>query len=219
MSSSARREATVQVARAARALARTGLVHAFGHVSIRVGAYVVITPTAPPLSEVAPEDVLSVPVGRAGEHERLPLEHPLHLAIYRARSDVGAICRVHGEAIAAWSVVGVPPLLHGFGGMVEPVAWWDDPALITSGAAKEVAARLGDAPAMLLRGNGAVVVGRSLTQAMARAWALEDRCRVALMAGGAGRPLTTDELRRRSAWYPAEEERIARWLLVTGERG
>lgn len=146
--------------------------------------------------------------------ERAPLESPLHLAIYSARTDVRAVCRIHGPAIAVWSTLGIPPLLHGFGGIAEPIAWWHDPVLVASERAARLAAdALGQTAGMILRGNGAVVVGRDLEQALARAWALEERCRVALAAGQGARVLTPAELELRASWFDAEERRIAAWLL------
>ncbi len=204
------------VARAARALARAGLVHAFGHVSVRVGDRAILTPTSPPLDRVEAADVVEMPLAgdRTRLPERAPLESPLHLAIYGARADVRAVCRIHGPAVAVWSTLGIPPLLHGFGGIVEPIAWWDDPALIASKRIAERAAGiLGQAAGMILRGNGAVAVGRDLEQALARAWALEDRCRVALAAGQGARVLSSANLALRASWFEAEERRIAAWLL------
>ncbi|MDP9209915.1 MAG: class II aldolase/adducin family protein, partial [Actinomycetota bacterium] len=172
-----------EVALVARVLARLGFVHAFGHVSARApaGERVLLTPTYPPLGALAAADVLELDqdgrvLGGAAGHR--PLEAPLHLAVYAARPDVGAICRVHAPAVAVSAAVGeVPPLLHGFGGMVEPVAVWDDPDLVAGGpVGGRVAGVLGDAPAMLLAGNGGLTVGADLDQALARAWCLEDRC-------------------------------------------
>ena len=63
--------------------------------------------------------------------------------------------------------------------MVEPVAFWGDPDLVTAEPlAGRAAAALGGAPAMLLAGNGGLTVGADLNQALARAWCLEERCRV-----------------------------------------
>ena len=212
------------VALVARVLARLGLVHAFGHVSTRVAAAgswrVLLTPTFPPRGEVAAADVLELDQGGRvlrGAGGVVPLEAPLHLGVYAARPDVGAVCRLHGPALAAFAAPGAaPPLLHGFGGMVEPVAFWDDPDLV---AGEPVAARgagvRGPAPALLLAGNGGLTVGADLDQALARAWCLEDRCRVALAAGDRGRPLTPEALARRRRWYDAESARLARWLRRT----
>jgi HCOMODA/2-hydroxy-3-carboxy-muconic semialdehyde decarboxylase len=214
------------VALVARVLARLGLVHAFGHVSARVplgsaGRWaVLLTPTFPALGEVEAGDLLELAATgrmRRGPAGRRPLEAPLHLAVYAARPEVGAVCRLHGPAVAAFAATGAaPPLLHGFGGMVEPVAWWDDPDLVAGEAdAAKVAAALGDAPAMLLAGNGGLTVGADLDQALARAWCLEDRCRVALTAGPLARPLSPEALARRRRWYDAETTRLARWLRHT----
>jgi HCOMODA/2-hydroxy-3-carboxy-muconic semialdehyde decarboxylase len=186
----------------------------------RADGLVLLTPTVPPLADLEPGDLLELEVsGRVlrGEVGRRPLEAPLHLAIYAARPDVGAICRVHGPAVAASAALGAaPPLLHGFGGMVEPVAVWDDPDLVAGGpVAGRVAGALGDAPALLLAGNGGLTVGADLDQALARAWCLEDRCRVALAAGDRARPLTGEALGRRRRWYDAETARLARRLRQT----
>jgi HCOMODA/2-hydroxy-3-carboxy-muconic semialdehyde decarboxylase len=209
------------VALVARALARLGFVHAFGHVSARAGGRVLLTPTAPPLGEVAAGEVLELsPDGRVlrGVAGNRPLEAALHLALYGAQPEVGAICRVQAPAVTAYATLGAaPPLLHGFGGMVEPVARWDDPDLVTDGpVARRVAAALGGAPAMLLAGNGGLTVGADLDQALARAWCLEDRCRVALAAGDRSRPLPAEALERRRRWYDAETARLARWLRAAG---
>jgi ribulose-5-phosphate 4-epimerase/fuculose-1-phosphate aldolase len=182
---------------------------------------VLLTPTFPPLGELAAADVLALDRGGRvvrGAAGVLPLEAPLHLAVYAARPDVGAICRLQGPGVAAFATTGgAPPLLHGFGGMVEPVTFWNDLDLVaTEPVAGRVAAALGDAPAMLLAGNGGLTVGADLDQALARAWCLEDRCRVALAAGDRARPLSPEALDRRRRWYDAETGRLARWLRATG---
>jgi HCOMODA/2-hydroxy-3-carboxy-muconic semialdehyde decarboxylase len=217
--------AAAEVAEVARILAGLGFVHAFGHVSARAEAaeLVLLTPTFPPLGELEAGAVLALDrAGRVvgGRVEHRPLEAPMHLAVYAARSDVGAICRVHGPASAAFACTGTaPPLVHGFGGIVEPVAIWDDPDLVAGQpAAERLAGALGAAPALLLRGNGALTVGADLNQALARAWCLEDRCRVALAAGDRALPLSPGELDRRRRWYDAETARLARWLRHSAGR-
>jgi HCOMODA/2-hydroxy-3-carboxy-muconic semialdehyde decarboxylase len=178
---------------------------------------ILLTPTNSPLGTLAPDELLELDGGGelgSGVPASCPLEAPMHIAIYARRGDVGGICRIHPPAAAAWACTGTsPPLLHGFGGIVEPVAVWDDPDLITSvAAAGKVAAALGEAPALLLRGNGALTVGATLDEALARAWCLEDRCRTALALGDLARPLTPDELERRRRWYDTETARLASWL-------
>ena len=211
---------SARTAAVARILARVGLVHAFGHVSARSPDGFVITPTFPPLAAVAEGDLLAVAPGGSlqdGDGQRLPLEAPMHAAIYAARPDVGAICRIHGRATAAWaSRPEPPPILHGFGGIVEPVAAWPDPDLVSDAAAGAgVAEALGSGRAILLRGNGGLTVGCDLPEAAARAWCLEDRCEVAERTAGAGRSISAQDLVRRARWYNAETARLWSWMLAT----
>jgi HCOMODA/2-hydroxy-3-carboxy-muconic semialdehyde decarboxylase len=204
------------IARCARILHRLGLVNAFGHVSARDDDRVWITPTLPPLADVTGRNVLdaSVPVSSR------PLEAPMHLAVYAERPDVGAICRIHGEWTSAMAAKReVPMLLHGFGGIVEPLGLWPDPDLIAdSEAAHNVVKVLGpDGAGVILAGNGAFVVGADLPEAMARAWCLEDRCRVALrLIGASVQPFRRKkELEPRGRWYAAETARLWAWLDAT----
>ncbi len=195
------------VARAARLLAAAGLVEGFGHVSARDGEGFVITSTAP-LGTMRPEDVAG-----PGAPDR-PLETPLHAAVYAARPDVGAICRIHSPAAVAWGARGqAPPPVHGLGLLAGSVATGDDTDLVTGDdAAARAAAALGDADVLLPRANGAVCTGRDLPEACVRAWFLEERARVALDAGPSARPLDADELAARSRHLPMEIARAWRWL-------
>jgi ribulose-5-phosphate 4-epimerase/fuculose-1-phosphate aldolase len=212
-------DARTRVVVVARILAGTGLVHAFGHVSVRSDHGFLLTPVTPPLGALDPEDIRSLCQDGSpldGDRARVPLEAPMHAAVYAGRPDVSAICRIHGRATAAWaSRRDAPPLLHGFGGIVEPVAMWPDADLIADAeAGGGVAATLGASPAVLLRGNGGLAVGRDLPEAAARAWCLEDRCEVAERAGTAGVPFSADELARRNRWYEKETARLWAWLLA-----
>lgn len=198
-----------EVARAARLLARAGLVEGFGHVSARTDGGFVITSTAP-LAGMRPSDVAP-----AGAPDR-PLETPLHAAVYRARPDVAAICRTHSPAAVAWGARGqVPPVVHGLGGLSGTIAAGPDTDLVVDADAGDAAAAaLGEADILLPRANGAVCTGESLRVALVRAWFLEERARVALDAGPSARPLDDDELRARSRHFPAETARAWQWLAV-----
>ncbi|MDO8211863.1 class II aldolase/adducin family protein [Conexibacter sp. CPCC 206217] len=209
------------VARVARVLAGAGLVGAFGHVSARAvgGDGFLLTSTDPLASHAEASvhllDVAGAPVS-AGDNGGVPLEAPLHAAIYAARADVGAICRTHSPAAVVWGVrATVPPLLHGLGGLAGNVVSWtaDDDLVTTTAAAQEAAAALGTADCLLIRANGSVVTGATLEQATVRAWFLEERARVALEAGpDAVVPTGVDA---RSRHHAAEEARAWRWLEET----
>lgn len=205
------------VASAARLIARAGLVEAFGHVSARVGEMMLITSTAP-LEAAQAAGIHRIPVAPGHDPEgdaAVPLEWPLHAAVYRARPDLGAICRTHSAAaVAVGATGGTPRLLHGLGGLagdISPSAESID--LVTAEPAADLlAAELGGADCLILRANGAVATGASLERAVVRAWFLEERCRVALAAGTEAEEIAEPAAIERARWYPKEIERAWRWL-------
>ncbi|WP_439569720.1 class II aldolase/adducin family protein [Sphingopyxis sp.] len=210
-----------QVRLAARALASAGLVHAFGHCSARIGgdSFLVCAPF--PMGRIADEvgTVVSLegplPEGVLGEVR-------IHREIYRRRPDVGGICRIMPPALMALSVAGLVPVpRHGIGAYFKAVPLWDDPRLLRDDAAAAgLAEMLGDVPALVMRGNGAVVAGETLPQAVTLAWFLEDAARVeqsvramGLDAGEAR--LSPEEIDARQIWSGGVVERM--WRHLTGE--
>ena len=171
------------VAATARTLARLGFVSAFGHVSAREGADVVITSTEP-MAVATADSVLRVRGGSPRQPGQ-PLETPLHLEIYAARPEVGAICRCHSPYAVLWGALPeLPPLRHGLGGLAGGVGLHPDPELVCDPArALAATAALGDGHSLLLAANGSLSVGADLEEALARAWYFEDRCWVAWVAG------------------------------------
>lgn len=207
------------VAASARMLASAGLVEAFGHVSARTEGGFLITGTGP-MFEAGPDDVILVEGGApvAGPVETLPLETPMHQAVYEARPDVRAICRGHPPYAVVWGVGTEPlPLLHGLGGM----AGWEVQVYPGIGLVKSpeegraVTAALGRDFAVLLRANGCLAVGEDLAEAAVRLWYLEERARVAVQAraaavGTGGAP--TQDWAARLGDSSAEMVRAKRWL-------
>lgn len=198
-------------------LVRAGLVEAFGHVSARMDGGMAIT-SVRPLGSAAVDDVVlcdDAGVPRTGPGRELPLETALHVAVYRARDDVQAICRGHPPAVVAWGTgTAALPLYHGLGGLaglLVPVH--PDIDLVTNrsrGAA--VARTLGDGDAVLLRANGALAVGADLSEAATRLYFLEERARVAGAAPDA-EPVDAAHWRRRTRHSPAELRRAIRWFV------
>jgi len=72
--------AAAQVAAAARLLARLQFVTAFGHVSARSGAGLLLSPTWPPLARLTPEAVLGLDA--AGGVRPVPFTHLTLPTIY-----------------------------------------------------------------------------------------------------------------------------------------
>lgn len=206
-----------ELARAARMLARAGLIEAFGHISARTADGFHLSPTTP-LLELAEADVLDLDgAGEVlrGDPARRPKEAPLHAAIYRSREDVGAICRTHSRAAVGWGArCQVPPLVHGLGGLSGSVAVHEEPQLLTDAQLAGGAAQaLGAHDCLLLYANGAVCTGETLPRAFVRAWYLEERARVA-EAGGGVRALSGAAVATRSRHYEAESERAWSWMLA-----
>jgi ribulose-5-phosphate 4-epimerase/fuculose-1-phosphate aldolase len=138
----------------------------------------------------------------------------MHAAVYAARDDVMAICRFHGRAAAAWATrPQLPPLLHGLGLMAGELAGYAGSDLVVDAAGgAAVAQALGDADCILLRANGAFATGPTLSEAAVRAFFLEERCRVACDAGGAGVELSQAEVEVRRRWTEAETARAWAWM-------
>ena len=210
------------VAATARMLASAGLVEAFGHVSARTECGFLITSTRP-MSDCRAEDVIAVDAGVAvdGPVDRLPLEAPIHDAIYRARPGVAAICRGHPPFAVVWGISTERlPLLHGLGGIAGAVVRVHPEIELVKSAehADRVAATLGDDYSVLLATNGALSVGSDLLEAATRLWFLEERARVVVQARGArfgmeAGPARLWNLRLEDSG--AELVRAKRWMLRT----
>lgn len=207
------------VRRAARALGRGGLAHAYGHCSLRMDAenFLVCAPMPMGLIEDEPGTLVPIagplPEGVLGEVR-------VHQAIYAMRADVGGICRTMPPALMALSTQGiVPAARHGIGAYFAPgPALWDDPRLLRDeSSARRVAQALGDLNAIVLRGNGVVVAGETLEQAVVLSWFLEDAARiereVRMMGLDPARGLLSpDEVVARQIWSGGVVERMWNWL-------
>lgn len=202
---------------ACRILSRQKLVEGFGHVSARIpdSDRFIITPRVS-LSLARESQLLTMNLnGEVVEgSDTPPFEAWLHAAIMKAKPRVNAITRIHARAANIFSVTDrklEPVHNHGsfFAGGV-PV--FNTPDLIASerlGTA--VAATLGDNPAVLLRGNGQVTVGRTIPEAVMMAIYLEEAAEILFGALQIGKPipLTLDESAKRQveALPPVDMER------------
>ncbi len=208
---------------AAHALAAEGLVTAFGHVSVREEEQdsFLITPPQP-LGSLGPhESLLEVSLAEDELPEGVPGEAWIHWAIYNSRPDVGGICRAQPPISTALASAGVPIRpLHGQGAFLgEEVPVYDDARLIRDReAGEELAERLGSAGGIIMRGNGAVTVGKSVGAAVARMWVLEVSAEINRTAAtvGTSQALNEEEF---SYWESVSEEILERiWsYLKTNE--
>ncbi len=203
---------------AARAVARAGLVTAFGHCSTRLdGSSFLITPSMP-LGQISHEPGIMMPV--TGElPENVAGEARIHQAIYRERGDVNAIVRVLPPAVETLSALGrtARPLDRNGAYFAPGPPLWSDPRLVRDDdSAAGVARALGQHSAVVLRGNGAVVVGESLQRAVVLAQFLEDASARDLAVRAGDVPpieLTAEEAAARAVWTGGIEERM--WSYMT----
>ena len=217
------------VVSACRILSRQKLVEAFGHVSARIPAtdLFLMTPRIS-LDLVTESDLLTMNLkGKVIEGgQTAPFEAWLHTAIMRSKPRVNAITRIHARMANIFSVTDrklEPVHNHGsfFAGGV-PV--FSTPDLIsTAKLGDEVAQGLGDKPAILLRGNGQVTVGRTIPEAVMMAIYLEEAAEVlygALLIG-APIPLTPGEAKQRQieALPCVDLERAWNFFKLRAERG
>jgi L-fuculose-phosphate aldolase len=174
-------------------LSRSGLVvGTAGNVSVREGDLLAVTPSGLRYAELTPE---LVGVHRLdGAPVEAPLgptsELPLHLAIYAARPEVGAVVHTHSVAATALStLVDEIPSVHYYMAMVGgPVLVAPYATYGTETLARNVVHALRDRTGCLMGNHGAVTVGPDLVTAHDKSIYLEWLCEVYLRASSAGSP-------------------------------
>ena len=210
-----------EIARAARVVSALGLVTAYGHVSARSGAAMLITPAAD-LAGVTGPGVIEVPLTATALPPGAPAEAWAHLALYQARRDAGAIARAQPPgAFAAAAVTAALPALHGQGAWLGASVPVHDSALLLRSAdlAARAARSLPEGEALLLRGNGALTLGATPGIAVTRMWLLSVACDTFLAARPAGpvQPLSAAEI---TSWRAVQDELLPRlWQHLSRRAG
>ncbi len=166
-----------EVAETARRMEELGLsTSVSGNVSKRLGTsdsreLFAITPTGVPYGSLGVEDVVVVDLEVEPVQGTLPpsSESLMHIAIYEARPDVGAVIHTHGVfgSVAAVAGLRIPPIIDEMvvtiGGAIE-VAEYAFPS--SEELARNVQEALKDRNAVILSNHGAVGVGRDLGEAL-----------------------------------------------------
>ncbi|HEX2931764.1 MAG TPA: class II aldolase/adducin family protein [Candidatus Binatia bacterium] len=212
---------------ACRILSQQKLVEGFGHVSARIPdtESFLLTPRIA-LALVKEADLLTMNFNNevvAGDHPA-PSEAWLHTAIMRSKPRVNAVTRIHARVANYFSVTDrklEPVHNHGsfFTGGVPVFA---TPDLITTARlGGEVAQRIADMPAILLRGNGQVTVGRTIAEAVMMGIYLEEAAEILYGALQIGVPifLTPGESKQRQieALPPVDLERAWNYFKYRAE--
>jgi HCOMODA/2-hydroxy-3-carboxy-muconic semialdehyde decarboxylase len=194
-----------------------GIVDAFGHISVRTAPsasrYLLsrsIAPAQVTAADIVEFDLDSKPA--AGDTRTAYLERFIHGEIYRARADVMSVVHCHTTSLIPFGITNVPlrPVYHNssFVGQGIPVfeiregAGDTDMLVSNPELGKALAKALADKPAVLMRGHGAAVVGKSIMEAVARSVYLEVNARVQAQAMAMGREvnyLSPGEVKKRGA--------------------
>jgi ribulose-5-phosphate 4-epimerase/fuculose-1-phosphate aldolase len=207
----AAREAVLDVVRK---IVSAGLVAgASGNASCRIrradGDHYAITASRVPYHRFTIHDVLIVddeiePIVGDGVPSS---ESLLHMAVYRARPDVGAVIHTHSVYASAYAVAGlpIPPLLDeqvvALGGAVEVAEYG---ASASAALAANSVAALGDSAAVLLRHHGVVGVGVDLDEAVAVVELVERVAKIGVLSaiiGADGGGLSADIVASERAAY------------------
>lgn len=174
-----------EVVATAREMLRLGLVTGTsGNVSARERELVHITPTQLPYEQMEEQDVVTLGLdGTVVSGGREPSsEWRVHLAVYRARADAGALVHSHSVHATAWSILGVPldtgteELEHATGGAVLTASFAPTGSDDIAAAAVEA---LGERHAVLLGRHGVLALGKSPARALDVCAAVERQAQIA----------------------------------------
>ncbi len=203
------RQARAEVVAAALELLRSGLVRGTaGNVSVRPdgGDLVAMTPTGVNYRRLDPADVSVVGLdGRLVEGLAPSSELPMHLAVYGARADVGAVVHTHSVFATTLAVLGEElPGVHyvlahaGRRVRVAPYAAYGSETL-----ARGCVETLERDWAVLLANHGVIAVGTHLGAAMGVAEAVEYTAELYWRARQVGTPvvLADEEMDRVAAAF------------------
>lgn len=178
------------VVEAAREMLRLGLVAgSSGNASARDRDEVLITPARLSYERMTEDDLVAIgmdgePAEGAGEPSS---ERRVHVAIYAARPDVGAVVHTHSVHATAWSFTGEPldtgteELEAAAGGAVLTARFSPTGTDEIASAAVEA---LGDRRALLLARHGVVAVGETPAAALHTCVALERQAQIAWLVRG-----------------------------------
>jgi L-fuculose-phosphate aldolase len=188
----------------ARRLRQEGLNYGTsGNVSGRSSEGFLITPSGLDYDAMSPADIVPVrlPDGTSSGARKPSSDTPQHVAIYRARPDVGAIVHTHSTYALVFAVLRrpIPPLLQEAAGYLGGEVGLAEYSPAASADFAQLAARgLGESRAVVLPNHGVLAVGEDLEKAYTAAVMVERSARIAFMAllAGEPQPVPADELRR-----------------------
>jgi L-fuculose-phosphate aldolase len=157
-----------------------------GNISVREGDHLFITPAGACKGFLTPEAIVRTDLeGRAEGGGRASTEILMHTAIYRRRSDAGAVVHAHPPTATGFAVAGIPldrPLIAEAVVTLGPVRVIPYGTPSTPELADNVGRAACEGHGLLLANHGALTVGEHVFRAWERMETLEQLARVALVA-------------------------------------
>lgn len=187
---------------ASRALYDRKLIHASGgNTSVRVGDVVWITQTGAELGKLTRDKLVKVDLeGNVLAGSAPSKEMDMHLAMYRARDNAGAVVHVHPTFAIAYSTLiseesrdAVPPYTAAFyvrAGRVPMIRYHPSGAHSLHEA---VATLASGHHAILLRQHGVIVAGADMSTAIGVVEEVEQCCQISVATGLKGARLTDEQ--------------------------
>lgn len=224
-------EAIEQVVMANRILANEGIFDYLGHVSVRnpenPGAFFISRALAP--EQVTKADILEVDLeGKVLTKTTWQpySERIIHGAIYKVRPEVNSVIHAHPMPIITLSVLDIPVqiIAHPASIFYEGVPVYDEydfkspkstgMLVQTKEEGDRVARKLGKSMAVLMRGHGYNVVGKSVPHTVQGAINLRDNVVIQLAAMQYGKPksLSYDEAKTAAAALSGAERAWNYWV-------
>ena len=194
-----------QLVVANRILAHEEVVDAFGHVSLRHPEnphhYIMSRSRAPELVDL--EDLMEFELdGKIiDEQGRTPYgERFIHGAVMEARPEINAVVHNHAQEVLPFSLTDTPlkPMIHTASVIGEHIPLWDirdqfgkntDMLVRNMEQGRDLSAALENNTCLIMRGHGAVIVGKTLKEAVVTSIYLKINAKIQASAMAMGNPI------------------------------
>ena len=194
-----------QLVVANRILAHEEVVDAFGHVSLRHPEnphhYIMSRSRAPELVDL--EDLMEFELdGKIiDEQGRTPYgERFIHGAVMEARPEINAVVHNHAQEVLPFSLTDTPlkPMIHTASVIGEHIPLWDirdqfgentNMLVRNMEQGRDLSAALENNTCLIMRGHGAVIVGKTLKEAVVTSIYLKINAKIQTSAMAMGNPI------------------------------
>jgi L-fuculose-phosphate aldolase len=191
-------DARTELVKYGKKMVASGLVAgAGGNISIRSDKYVFLSPSGYALDEIKAGEYVKVELatGKVLGKLRPTSETSMHLACYRARSDIAAI--VHTHSPWAGGVISgggnIEPMFPEFVADLDKVVKIEYILPTTEILAERVGEVIKGCNAVLMENHGVVTIGRNLREAYYRSIIIEDAAKSLVVAKVIGSPRFLNE--------------------------